>query len=1147
MPYGAPDQSHVILPHAYDEFGREAINYLPFNVQNTSIEFVNYYVKNAITEQKEFYTDIFGADDGNRAFSETIFDFSPLNRVTEVCAPGSAWNKQLNGYYDFRVLTGAPATYAAHTNKTLYKTNATALNNFWQFNGTGYDNITYPENSLYVTEFMDENWTEEQANQKGHRIRQYKDKQGRVVMQEAQNDDASGTWLKTKYIYDKFGRLVCVVPPKAISYTSAELCYYYTYDGRSRMTGKKLPGADWVYMVYDKRDRLVATQDGNMRKGTTTTADDEWLFTFFDAFNRPVMTAKKVYDVTQSVLQTTVNGYSDVNGKLNSVYYASGILHNYNNTGLRVSYGITASDILTVTYYGQYAGYDGSGSPYRIIAPVTTGLEGPVYSQLSGSMFTARKTSQVKGLVTMTLTRNLSTQAMHRSVIYYDIRARVIQSVSDIHQEGSEWVTDRVSMLYNDISGEALATVHEQSKSDTPAVVEAQRFIYDHAGRLLQNWHQVEGNGEVLMASNTYNETGQLKSKGLHTNVENGVDNPLQKVDYAYNIRGWMTGINDPASMDNDLFTMKLYYNDISQVSTLGSKAQFNGNISATAWKDARGNEYRGYGYSYDGLNRLTKAQYGINSGSWAISNKFSEPLISYDPNGNITAYKRNGEAGTLIDDLTYNYLSSSGNQLSYVSDVTSISEGYAGGISSSQEYYYDANGNMRKDDNKGITNITYNYLNLPSAIAFSGNSITYTYDATGTKLRNVNLDGKQTDYVANFVYEDGSLSYILTGEGRILVSSEYYTYEYHLKDHLGNTHVTFTDDDDDGVISASEIKQVSDYYPFGMMHVNSANLMNGDQKYLYNGKELQEGTDWYDYGARMYDAAIGRWHVIDAKAEKYNFLSPYNYVANNPLIFIDPNGMEIFWGGGNHGGDLFTGSDATALFYQLQNKFSGKKTNIFFGTTNSAEKINQNANNMNWLAFSYGDIKAARDLMKSLGFTASNVYIQSHGSGQNMAVIEKQRISESGEEVIFSIWLDPKGAGKIDSDAITNYLKGNTNHESYEAVAALKDIMDMTNMGGNLVVGACWGAAYDAGKDFMMDLYNLSNKRLNIIANQDQSQFNPGILDKPTVRNPGDQGWRIIGNLVTGGKIVNINELPNLTGSIILQSSGYPILLETK
>jgi len=106
---------------------------------------------------------------------------------------------------------------------------------------------------------------------------------------------------------------------------------------------------------------------------------------------------------------------------------------------------------------------------------------------------------------------------------------------------------------------------------------------------------------------------------------------------------------------------------------------------------------------------------------------------------------------------------------------------------------------------------------------------------------------------------------------------------EFHLKDHLGNTRVT--------VDNTGKKVQTNNYYPFGMTFATSGNPTN---KYLYNGKELQEETDWLDYGARFYMADIGRWGAIDPLAEKWRRMSPYNYAANNPVRFIDPDGMAM-------------------------------------------------------------------------------------------------------------------------------------------------------------------------------------------------------------------------------------------------------------
>jgi RHS repeat-associated protein len=123
------------------------------------------------------------------------------------------------------------------------------------------------------------------------------------------------------------------------------------------------------------------------------------------------------------------------------------------------------------------------------------------------------------------------------------------------------------------------------------------------------------------------------------------------------------------------------------------------------------------------------------------------------------------------------------------------------------------------------------------------------------------------------------------------------YEYEYVLRDHLGNTRATFSDANNDGIVTSADIKQINHYYPFGMnMEGNwTPKGANGEgNKYQYNGKELNEdfGLNWNDYGARFYDAAIGRWNVVDPLAEKTSRWSPYVYSANNPIRFIDPDGM---------------------------------------------------------------------------------------------------------------------------------------------------------------------------------------------------------------------------------------------------------------
>ena len=204
-------------------------------------------------------------------------------------------------------------------------------------------------------------------------------------------------------------------------------------------------------------------------------------------------------------------------------------------------------------------------------------------------------------------------------------------------------------------------------------------------------------------------------------------------------------------------------------------------------------------------------------------------------------------------------------------------------------EYVYDANGNLTKDLNKGISDITYNVLNLPTGVTFaSGGFIQYGYTADGIKRRMMykEADGSgnlvPTVYCCNVVYENGVAKLLLTEEWYVTLSDK--KYHYYLQDHQGNNRVVLS--------SSGAVEEANHYYPFGGVFASSGNV----QPYKYNGKEYdgKKGLNLYDYGARMYDAALGRFTTVDPSAENYFNTSLYAYCGNNPINRIDLDGLLL-------------------------------------------------------------------------------------------------------------------------------------------------------------------------------------------------------------------------------------------------------------
>jgi len=262
-------------------------------------------------------------------------------------------------------------------------------------------------------------------------------------------------------------------------------------------------------------------------------------------------------------------------------------------------------------------------------------------------------------------------------------------------------------------------------------------------------------------------------------------------------------------------------------------------------------------------------------------------------------------------------------------------------------DYQYDLNGNMTQDQNKNITSIVYNHLNLPTKINFgTGSNIVYTYDATGVKLKKVvtvSPTVTTTEYLNGFQYTDNVLEFFPTAEGYVkhtLVSStSKFNYVYNHTDHLGNVRLSYTKDPTTGTL---KIMEENHNYPFGLKHnynntdyeftVRGSNIVltqicENKYNYQYNGKEWQDemGLNWYDYGWRNYDAAINRWVVPDPLLNDLDFayddsqvdsenddeiylalitkletgggifnpnnLNPYSYGYNDPVSFDDPDG----------------------------------------------------------------------------------------------------------------------------------------------------------------------------------------------------------------------------------------------------------------
>ncbi len=1107
----------IVTLTEYDGVGRESKSWLPI-VNAGSGAYVQPSVFAGTNATK---TNYYNGD--SYAYNEVKYEPSPLNRVTEQYGTGADW----------RTGTGKKVSTAYQTNVAnevaLFSTQSSIIltrNNF------------YAANTLYKTVVLDED---------NKQTIEFKDKLGRVIM--TQSFDGS-IKHNTYYVYNDLNQLAYVISPKAADileglsgsvtpvknstnqYSKAlyDLCYRYIYDERGNCIEKQLPGCDPIYMVYDKANRLILSQDGNQRAGY------KWTFTKYDILGR-------VIQMGNTFIETHESGFkvSDLRNQYKEVL----VVETKTSSGYSIytnTYNLGTNPIASLENF--YDDYDfinfalySNQKPYLLYVDKSTDSNLSLFD-IKYQNIVNNVDISTKGMMTGQIVREVDATSMSNytqfvvKAMYYDDRGRVVQTRCNNRLGGYDY-----DFFHYSFSGKVLNQRHvHKSTSLASAITENYTFTYDNAERLLTTKHKINTQREITISANTYDELGRLKTKTLNGSGE--------VITYSYNIRSWLKSITSPR------FSETMYYQD-----ALDSKPVcYNGNISAVKWGQGSTQDKKYY-YTYDALNRMKKAQY-------APDELFNEEITQYDKNGNILNLKRNGYIHDFetewpiypggIDDINFEY---NGNQLKnawenlcdqeYINvPVNDFRDKYDENITSN--YIYDTNGNQYADFNKGIAWIKYNSLNLPQKIQFqNGNKTEYMYDAAGVKYKakwgyavttqniplgattteNNSLTGvTYTDYCGNYVYENGILKKILTPEGYVSTITSVplnyignWKYNYFLKDHLGNTR---------NLLSSYYLNNTStalptssspiDYYPFGMEVTQvydpyseeySASYMAGAvTPYLYNGKEMDRmhGLNMLDYGARWRELC---WMTVDPLCEKYYSVSPYVYCNNNPVNMIDPDGMEQRY--------TFENQEAFDAFYKMLQQVQAQMFN-------------------NQFQFVFVGNKENLDFRLEINAT-ENGGDKSQMSDQGVAFYDgmKQIIDDKNTIVSTEIRINDQNINVVDVpnqafDISDMNAFGNNNSYAPNMISTFSH----ETMEQYLKVKAGWGKGKPSSLDELS--YDLSNYgRANILDGQHKKAIlfeeKVGGYTRNIVNNAND-------NFLINGKLMTYELRKNTSGALTLQ-----------
>lgn len=339
-----------------------------------------------------------------------------------------------------------------------------------------------------------------------------------------------------------------------------------------------------------------------------------------------------------------------------------------------------------VTEYDAYGrptatGFENAPSPAEVYTPIIddgltqTFYDGEGSNPIGDPIYNGR----VRSTRTRILDGNTVSNNWLETTLTYDEYGRTYSTDANNHLDNG---VENTVHLY-DYADNMVFDYRRHGQGVVPVyrVIE-QNMTYDHRGRLSSTIHSIDGNAQQINEL-AYNTKDLLTRRYLGGHATNA----LQEVNYAYNARNFLTNINTPGILGNDLFAMRLKYNSVDSDFTT-AVAQENGNIAQILWETPSMTEIATYGFSYDYLNRLTKAEYGViddgGSGETSLSgvslnNHYSSDYMYHDARGNIKNITRQGRInvdGTWtsqeIDDLTLHYKNNS-NQLSYIEDAAGV------------------------------------------------------------------------------------------------------------------------------------------------------------------------------------------------------------------------------------------------------------------------------------------------------------------------------------------------------------------------------------------------------------------------------------------------------------------------------------------